>query len=362
MNKKSKEIFDDDSIDLIELFSSLWKRNIFIIKTILIFALISVIYSLSIKNNFTATSIFYPHYQNNEISQGTGLQSLAGLAGINIGSQISDNIPPSLYPNIINSPEFKIDLLDSKINFKGNEFIYREYLLNKSENEFNLVNKLLLPINLISKLIFKNKVESENNDINILQLTEQEYGLHEKLNNLVFIEINDKEGFIKLSVKDNDAIIASQVAKTANELLQRNIIEFKLKNINDTYDFVSSQLDIAKQNFYNLQDSLAIFSDKNRNIKSDLFFNQYSRIESEYLISKNIYNELAINKEKTAIEVKKNTPIFTIIKPVVVPNKKSDPNRSLIVIVNSFLGLIIASFYVLLKPILFKVWKLINKK
>ena len=58
-------------------------------------------------------------------------------------------------------------------------------------------------------------------------------------------------------------------------------------------------------NFYSLQDSLAIFRDSNKNIKSDLFLNQFSRIESEYLISKNIYNELAINKEKTAIDVQK---------------------------------------------------------
>ena len=37
----------------------------------------------------------------------------------------------------------------------------------------------------------------------------------------------------------------------------KNIIDFKLKNINDTYDFVKSQLEIAKNNC-KLQDSLAI--------------------------------------------------------------------------------------------------------
>ena len=96
----------------------------------------------------------------------------------------------------------------------------------------------------------------------------------------------------------------------SKQILQKNIIDFKLKNLNDTYKFVTSQLEFAKINFYNLQDSLAVFSDKNRNIKSDLFLNQYSRIESEYIISKNIYNELALNKEKTVIEVKKYSNIY----------------------------------------------------
>ena len=114
----------------------------------------------------------------------------------------------------------------------------------------------------------------------------------------VSLQINEKEGFIELSVRDNNPLVASQIAKTANEILQKKIIDFKLKNLNDTYKFISQQLDFAKNNFYKLQDSLAIFSDKNRNIKSDLFLNKYSRIESEYNISKNIYNELALNKEK----------------------------------------------------------------
>ena len=45
--------------------------------------------------------------------------------------------------------------------------------------------------------------------------------------------------------------------------------EASISSISDTYQFISSQLNIAKQNFYLLQDSLAIFNDKNRNIKSD---------------------------------------------------------------------------------------------
>ena len=157
------------------------------------------------------------------------------------------------------------------------------------------------------------------------------------------------------------AILYSSIAKIANELLQKNIIDFKLKNIKDTYEFVNSQLEIAKRNFYMLQDSLAIFNDRNINIKSDLFLNQFSRIESEYLMAKNIYNELGLNKEKTAIEVKKNTPIFTIIEPVVVPNEKSDPPRTLIVIFFSFIGLILTSTFTLTKPMILEILKEIKK-
>ena len=60
--------------------------------------------------------------------------------------------------------------------------------------------------------------------------------------------------------------------------------------------------------------------------------------------------------------MKKNTPIFTIIKPVVIPNEKSDPKRSLIVITYSLFGLIIATLYSLYKSSILDIWKEINKK
>ena len=79
MNKKNNEIYDDDSIDFIELLSQIWKRKIFIVKTSIFFTLIGIIYSLSLENIYTASSVFYPHYQTNEVSQGQGLRNLAGL-------------------------------------------------------------------------------------------------------------------------------------------------------------------------------------------------------------------------------------------------------------------------------------------
>lgn len=358
MSKKYDDINENNSIDIIDLLSNLWKRKIFIFKISIIFTIIGIIFSLSLKNSFTASSIFYPHFQKNQVGQSQGLRNLAGLAGINLGNQGSENIPPSLYPKIISSPEFKIEILDSKINLEENEFSYREYLLNKSP-KFNFKKILFYPITILSRFISKNEINKSlnKNYNNILELNNEEYLLHKNLSSIIILELNEKEGFIELSIKDNNPLIASQIAQIAQEILQKKIIEFKLKNLNDTYKFILEQLDIAKKNFYNLQDSLAIFSDKNINIKSDLFLNRYSRIESEYNISKNIYNELALSKEKTNIDVKRNTPIFTIIKPVVIPNEKSSPQRGVIVIFFSFIGLVIASSYILLKPILFQILK-----
>jgi len=359
MNKNNVDIYEDDSIDLIKLFSTLWINKKFIVKVTLLFFLVGIAYSLSLKNIYRSSSIFYPHYE--KIDNSNSLKSLAGLAGINLSNQSSSDIPSTLYPNLISSPIFKRKILDEIINFEGVELSYRDYLLANSSS-FNIKGLLVFPITFLGNLITNKEDIINNNYSDILNFSNEEYRIHQYLKGIILLNLNEKEGFVELSVDDQNPYVASQIAEIAKNILQESIIDFKIKNINATYKFISGQLEIAKNNFYLLQDSLAKFKDKNKNIKSDLFLNQFSRIESEYTLSRNIYNELALNKEKIAIEVRKNTPIFTVIKPVVIPNDRFEPKRKMIVLIYSFLGIMITSFWVLIKNPLYDIISNIRSK
>ena len=347
MNKKNNSNIND--IDIVDLFSSLWINKNFILKITLFFFLVSILYSLSLNNTYKASSTFYPHYEKTDNSN--SLRNLAGLAGINLESESSGNIPSNLYPKIINSPIFKEKILNKNIFIGKNQMTYRKYLNNNSSS-YNIKNVLFYPINFIKNLFLNNNINnksSANTNVDILKFSDDEYNTHKYLDELILINLNEKEGFIEINVEDVNPYVASQIATFSEKILQESIIDFKIKNINETFKFTNEQFEIAKNNFYILQDSLARFKDKNRNIKSDLFSIQLKRLEFEVNMSKNIYNELALNKEKIAIEVQKNTPIFTIINPVVVPNKKSYPNRSLIVLYLTFFSFIITSFWVIIK-------------
>ena len=111
------------------------------------------------------------------------------------------------------------------------------------------------------------------------------------------------------------------------------------------YDFSEKQLDMSKNNLFLLQ-IVWQFKDNNIFIKSDLFLNKLNRLET-VMIAKSVYNELAINKEKTAIELK-NTPIFTIINPVTIPIERKYPKRSLITLIFGVIGFTISIFWVLI--------------
>ena len=66
-------------------------------------------------------------------------------------------------------------------------------------------------------------------------------------------------------------------------------------------------------------------------------------------IASTVNEELAKQVEQARIQVSKDTPIFTIIDPVVIPNQRTSPKRTLIVLSFTFLGFFLAIGYALIK-------------
>ncbi len=77
----------DDGIDLRELFGVLWAGNLKIIAITAVFAFVSVIYALSLPNEYKATVLLAPaQSDNSNLSGALGqLGGLASLAGVSIG-------------------------------------------------------------------------------------------------------------------------------------------------------------------------------------------------------------------------------------------------------------------------------------
>ncbi|MDE5421898.1 hypothetical protein L3073_06735 [Ancylomarina sp. DW003] len=86
------------------------------------------------------------------------------------------------------------------------------------------------------------------------------------------------------------------------------------------------------------QNKLARFRDQNKNVSSAMAQTQIERLQSEFSMASSVYTELAKQLETQKIQVKEDTPVFTIIEPVVVPFERSKPKRAMILIIWTFLG------------------------
>ena len=366
MNRANKKnTLDKDRIDLVYYSVKLWKKKIIIIRTTLIFLFIGVAYSLSLPNIYESSSTFYPHYEEN--NNNNSLRNLAGIAGINLDRDNYTNIPTSLYPNLIESIPYKEDILNENIDIDSESITFKNYLKNQNQNLsiFSLIIEytLGLPSKIFSfiKSILSDDSLSIDNNINnkksYLSFDDEDYDLFKSLDNIIRLQSNTKDGYLILSAKHKSPEVAAQIAQIAQEKLQQRIINYKLKNTILVYDYTFEQFEKRKIEFYNLQDSLAKFKDRNKTIKSEKFLNQLERLQYEVDLINSIYKELGLQKEKVNLEIKKNTPIFTIINPVILPKNKVQPQRLLIVIVYSLLGMLISTIFILTKDSFLKIKK-----
>ena len=343
----------EDKIDLLELFKVVWIEKKMITRFVIIFGLIGLFIALFSEKKYTASVTVIPQTSSNSI--GGDLGGLAAIAGINIGGQNKRGIPASLYPKIVQSVPFKKKLLSVSLKFLNvkEEITYREYYEeHKKRNVLSLIKSYTIGLpnkifGLFKRKSSNKKIRVEVKNDSIYRISEEESVLFKQLEGQLGVEINKKEGFIKISFSMPEALPSAQMAKKVQELLQKAIINFKTQKAEDEFTFIEERYKELKKDFKKKQAILASFRDGNQRLITSRSKSRLESFQSEYNLAYNVYSELAKQLETQKIKLKENTPVFTVIEPVSVPISKSKPRRLIILSVWVFFGLISGTGFVL---------------
>ena len=351
-NHNNSKYIEEDSIDIIGLFREIWSERILITKVIISFFIIGSIFALSAPVKYTSQTTFVPQISDDQMNNIGGIGALASsLAGINLNTTevtTDSYLSPLLYTYIIDSEEFSLKLLGEEImNLNSEKFTIKEYLLSK-ESSFNFN-----PIGLIKKytigLFLNDEINIINNDIlkNYNFISDEDYSLFLSFREKFNIELNEKEGYIKVLATDEDPFISSQIVEQITKSLQSRIIQIRTNKIKDRLEFSKEQYELKQVEFDLLQRKLAEFKDSNKSISTARFRSELQKLESEYQLQQNILFTLASEYNNNKIKLNTDTPIFSVIDEVSVPNLRSEPKRGQLVIIFVFLGLVLSVGFVL---------------
>ena len=347
-----------DEIDLRDLILPLWKARKQILTITTICGILGGIVGFLTPASYTASSTFLPQTAQAGGGLSGSLGGLASLAGINLstGSAGGGEIPPSMYARVLASEPFRKRLLDATIWVDGDTTSYRDYLESRSSSGFGLGTikeyTIGLPGKILGALADEKKDSASSAEGGLQALSDDEYKLHNALAGKVTIETDKKEGVVSITVVESDPIVAAEVAKVTEEILQEWIIEHKIKNAKAQYDFIEKQFGAKQKEFFSLQDQLAGYMDRNQNVLSATYLTRLERLQAEFDLVNTVYSELAKQKEQAAIQLSKDTPTFSVLDPVKVPKEKTGPKKSLYVLGALFMGLIFsAGWFLAKKPI-----------
>ena len=284
----------DDEIDLTELFSVLWKAKILIIVITSFFALSSVLYALSLTNIYKSEAILSVAEQPNDRgSLAGGMGGLASLAGISLPSSGEDKSVIAI--KTIQSRVF----LKHLITFKN---VLPSLMASKSYDSES------------KKILFNQEIYNENNGGWVRP--EPSY-LEAYITYLNQISISADKGsnLITMSVEHISPIFAKEllelIINEANELLRNK----DLRESSAAIAYLTSQ--IPKSSLITMKDAI------NKLVESQLHKQMLSKVNKEYILK--------------------------VIEPPFIPEQRSKPIRTLICILGTLLGGILAIIWVLIR-------------
>jgi len=354
IQKPAREV----EVDFIHLAKTFWEGRFMIGKLILFGMFIGFFVAILIPNEFSASSTMVPQISDPKsklagLSGGlSGLSGLAAMAGINLNTATGSELSPRTYASIISSVPFQLELMKTPLNFEKLDSavtLYDYYIKIKYANPF-IKYTVGLP-HLIMKTI-KGEKKNKFNTLEtkpLYQLTEKQIEVQKIIEEKVGIFVNDKDTYVSIVCSLPEAYAAAQLTRNAQELLQRYITEFKIEKAKVDQEFIQQRYDEAKKNYQDAQRQLASFRDRNKFMATSIAKTEEERLNGEYTLVTGVYSELAKKLEQAKIQVKEETPVFTIIKPVSVPIEKSSPNRPLILAISAFIGLIVGTVFILSK-------------
>ncbi|MFA5329280.1 MAG: Wzz/FepE/Etk N-terminal domain-containing protein [Prolixibacteraceae bacterium] len=340
----------DDEIDLLELVKTLWNGRKTIILSVIVCAFLGVAIALLSPVQYTSSTVMVPQVGGEGQSKLGGLGGLAALAGISLDMSQSNDLSPIVYPQIINSIPYQLELMKTPLNFKDHAepiTLFDYYTIYNKSSVLGVIKKYTIGLPAVIIKAIKGAPEELKLPGGLanqpILLTEDQYKVKKIIDELISLDLNAKDGYITLTTSLPEALAAAQLAQKAQELLQTYITEFKIEKTKDNLSFIQGRYDETKTEFEKAQVSLALATDRNKNFTSGLPQIEIDRIQTRYTIAFNVFQELAKQLEQAKIQVKKDTPVFTIVEPVTVPSEKSKPKKSLILIIWIFLGGIIGT-------------------
>jgi uncharacterized protein involved in exopolysaccharide biosynthesis len=349
----------EDQIDIIALLSKVWAGRKFIIKTTVITAVFGVLVAILTPNTYTASSMFTPNSSGSSSGGSSGLKGLASLAGINIGSSMegAKEISPMLYGKILESYTFKKELLEAPLKNLGEVTSLRDFFEQESSSSSFFGTVKEYTIGLPSKIIGLFKSEPKEASLQSVEgmntVSEEEFEYFKGIDEMLTLNINDKDGYLEISATSKLPQLAAQLVKNGENILQNQIIAIKTKSSSELLAYLEEQYTIKNKLLIEAQDNLANFKDRNLNISRSSFSNAQTRLEAELQVATSVFQNVVTQLEQVKLQVAKDTPVFSFLKPVVVPTEKSAPKRSLIVIIWLFLGVVVSIGYLLAKePVL----------
>jgi uncharacterized protein involved in exopolysaccharide biosynthesis len=337
------------------LVRQLWDGKKTVIIWTVVFMVLGLVAALTMKREYSVSTVMVPQMNSRSNSS---LSSLASLAGFDLGMNTSGggDLSPLVYPQIVGSVPYRLELLYTPLHYEKADTAVSMYTYFKEYTKPSVMGVIKkytigLPFTLLG-MLQKEKPEvtlpggEEDSLPKPLVLSKDEDKLLKFIAPKVSLAVDKKEGYITLSVTGSEPVQTAELAMKAQQLLSDEVIRFRTEKSQRELDYIQARYNEIKQEAESYQSAMATITDRSQNMLTSKSRIEMERIRSKYTVANTVYAEMAKQLEQAKMQVKKDTPVMTVIQPVSVPMKPSN-SRAKTLIVWVFMGILLGCGLVL---------------
>ncbi len=354
-NKTMNPIVEEESsIDFGKIYKDILrhKRLYFIVLPIAF--VLAAIYALSLPNFYNCTVKLSPEMSGSKASAGS-LASLASSFGVNLGSSGAgtEALFPTLYPDLMNSVDFKTSLFPVKVKREEDNkvFTYYDYLMNEQKVPWwSSAMKGLFSL-------FGSKKDTGDTKVDPFRLTKEQTNIVKAINKNVVCDVDKKTMVITINVTDQDPVICAMMADTVKNRLQNFITDYRTSKARVDLEYNQKLFTESKARYEKARRRYAEFADANQDIILESVRQKQTDLENEMQLQYNAYQKVAAQLLAAEAKVQQETPAFTTLQSATVPVLKAGPKRAQMCLIFVFLAFLGVTAYILykeddLKPLL----------
>lgn len=344
---------EEQEIDLMELAMKLWAEKKMILKACGWAALVGLVVAFSIPKEYESTVTLAPELNKGRSISG-GMAALAGMAGINLGgSSSADALSPELYPDIVKSVPFSVEMFDVKVTDKDGELNTTLYEYLKEEQKQPWWGYITAaPFKALGWVVSTIKGEDEEEGegeggVDSFRLTKDQSKIIKAMGERIAVSVDKKTFVITITTTMQDPVIAATVTNEVKEKLQNYITEYRTNKARKDLEFTEKLYAENMETYHKAQQEYAQYMDRNQNVSLRSAQTQQERLRNEMELAFNVYNQTAQQLQMAKAKVQEDTPVFTVVEAATVPLRAAKPSKAMILIGCVFLAAVGAGGWIL---------------
>lgn len=316
---------------------------------------VSALLILCVPRYYTVQTKMAPELQSSSALGSLG--SFASSFGLDLNSLDSeDAIYPTLYPDVINSRDFLLQLFDEEVQtadgeFKGTFYTYLQQVKYPFWEVIARTVKGWLRFSKESRSPGGNP-NGNGNEVDPFWLNKLQTNAITLMQENIKCTVDRKTYVITISVTTQDKLVSAMMANIVSEHLQDFITEYRTKKLAKDLEYYEAMETMAKQTYDQARQAYIEYVDSHHSLQLQRYQVQANFLQSDMQMKYASYENFSKQKMITQSKLQEHTPIYTIIESPTVPVKPTGPKRVRFVLAMCFLALIVTALWVTRQEIL----------